>query len=81
MSGGRASSRSSTRIEQSAPELERIISASEPIQHAPKIVRPCREVVIDDEYAAHAGRARGVFEQTAEADHDRHRHFLEEIGR
>ena len=33
MSGGRASSRSSTRIEQSAPELERIISASEPIQH------------------------------------------------
>jgi len=33
MSGGRASSESSTRIEQSAPELERIISAAEPIQH------------------------------------------------
>src|SRR5690348_5318773 len=33
MSGARASSGSSTRIEQSAPELERIISASEPIQH------------------------------------------------
>ena len=33
MSGGRASSQSSTRIEQWAPELERIISASEPIEH------------------------------------------------
>src|ERR1700757_3359920 len=33
MSGGRASSQSSPRIEQSAPELERIISPSEPIQH------------------------------------------------
>ena len=33
MSGGRASSQSSTRIEQLAPELERIISPSEPIQH------------------------------------------------
>ncbi|MBV8935635.1 MAG: SMP-30/gluconolactonase/LRE family protein [Alphaproteobacteria bacterium] len=33
MSGGGASSESSTRIEQWAPELERIVSASEPIQH------------------------------------------------
>ncbi|MBV9199105.1 MAG: SMP-30/gluconolactonase/LRE family protein [Alphaproteobacteria bacterium] len=33
MSGGHASSESSTRIEQWAPELERIVSASEPIQH------------------------------------------------
>jgi gluconolactonase len=33
MSGGRPSSESSTHIEQWAPELERIISASEPIQH------------------------------------------------
>jgi gluconolactonase len=33
MSIGRASSQSSTRIEQLAPELERIISSSEPIQH------------------------------------------------
>jgi gluconolactonase len=33
MSGGRASSQSSPRIEQQAPELERIISQSEPIQH------------------------------------------------
>jgi gluconolactonase len=33
MSGGRASSQSSPRIEQSAPELERIVSPSEPIQH------------------------------------------------
>jgi gluconolactonase len=33
MSGGRASSQSPSRIEQQAPELERIISQSEPIQH------------------------------------------------
>jgi gluconolactonase len=33
MSGGRASSQSSARIEQLVPELERIISQSEPIQH------------------------------------------------
>ena len=33
MSGGRGSSQSSTRIEQLAPELEKIISPSEPIQH------------------------------------------------
>ena len=33
MSGGPASSQSSTRIEQLAPELERIISPSEPIKH------------------------------------------------
>jgi gluconolactonase len=33
MSGGRASSQSSPRVEQLAPELERIISQSEPIQH------------------------------------------------
>ena len=33
MSGGRASAQSSTRIEQLAPELEKIVSASEPIQH------------------------------------------------
>ncbi len=33
MSGGRGSSQSSTRIEQMAPELERIISPSEPIRH------------------------------------------------
>ena len=33
MSGGRVSSQPSTRIEQLAPELEKIISASEPIQH------------------------------------------------
>src|SRR5947199_1323397 len=33
MSGGRGSSQSSTRIEQLAPELERIVSPSEPIQH------------------------------------------------
>src|SRR5271168_2796688 len=33
MSGDRASSQSSTRIEQLAPELERIVSPSEPIHH------------------------------------------------
>ena len=33
MSGGHVSSQSSTRIEQLAPELERIISPSEQIQH------------------------------------------------
>jgi gluconolactonase len=33
MSGGRGSSQSSTRIEQLAPELERIVSRSEPIRH------------------------------------------------
>ena len=33
MSGGRGSSQSSTRIEQLAPELERIVSPSEPIRH------------------------------------------------
>jgi len=33
MSGGRGSSQSSTRIEQLAPGLERIISPSEPIQY------------------------------------------------
>src|SRR2546429_3440808 len=33
MSGGRASSIPSTRVEQLAPGLERIISPSEPIQH------------------------------------------------
>ncbi len=32
MSDGRSSSKSSTRIEQTAPELEKIISSSEPIQ-------------------------------------------------
>src|SRR5260370_14936283 len=33
MSGSRGSSQSSTRIEQLAPEVERIVSPSEPIQH------------------------------------------------
>src|SRR6516165_2457380 len=33
MSGARGSSQSSARIEQLAPELERIVSASEPIRH------------------------------------------------
>jgi hypothetical protein len=33
MSGSRGSSQTSTRIEQLAPELERIVSPSEPIRH------------------------------------------------
>ena len=33
MSGGRGSPQSSTRIEQLAPELEQIVSRSEPILH------------------------------------------------
>ena len=33
MSGSRASSQSSPHIEQVAPELEKIVSTSEPIQH------------------------------------------------
>jgi len=55
MSGGRVSSQPSTRIEQLAPELEKIISPSKPIQH---LADGCLDLALFD--ASHAQRQRDI---------------------